>query len=345
MKFSPFQQVRRPEIVPIGTEETGIVYLLKRKALTPNENPVSRQELANNQRELSLIFFQAAKNLAETEGKSDEEAIALVFPQKNADGTVSDGLSIYKYLSPEQISRLIELQSVSADVPIKAATLLIRHRIAYPVILSERASAKETRLDVDPLWFPLQIGDRIKYDNLIVTVSDNADIGADSIKVESLPGNLDKKSVGFLLDFETGSEKIGTRKKGVPDALAPEERKEIIDVLTKSGMSVDQVRKTLDAINQALEDRAYGWSYNDTRNLLTEEQINAIHEFYQVEEGAIVADQVVEGKSQSSNPSKALPEASNNPVSTGERSTGDLPVVDVEMNDSQQNLLEISQSG
>jgi hypothetical protein len=105
VKKSPFSVSKKLEIVPVGTADSGVIYLLKRGGITPNESPVDLQEATRRQAEVTMILMQAVKGCAEKEGISQKEARERVFPTPR--------ISLYE-LVPIELAEALELFMVDA---------------------------------------------------------------------------------------------------------------------------------------------------------------------------------------------------------------------------------------
>ncbi|MBE9178595.1 hypothetical protein IQ268_08490 [Oculatella sp. LEGE 06141] len=213
-KALPFLVAPKTEIRAIGTPEVGIVHLLKRGGISPCENPVDLQEAGNRQAKVQLILQQAIKRLAQEEGISKSEARKRLFamPTKDAaDGSATDEEmpSLYDHLSADEAADLLNLREDTASTAIKAASLFIRHRVAYPVQLVVPAKATSTSLTVEPLSFAIADGQKIKFGYLKVEVDGAHEVGAEVVTIKSLAQNLADEAIGYLCEFETGKLMIG----------------------------------------------------------------------------------------------------------------------------------------
>lgn len=214
LKRSPFQSKKsqKMEYETIGSEATGVIYLLKRGGISPSENPQDVQEMIQRQAEATLIFLQGVRQLAERDGITTEQARERIFPTKTADGegevAVADEVDLYDVLDPSQAKNLILNQENAREVAIRAATLFIQNRLLYPIILTSEAKPKSTALSVEPLRFGVAIGNRFKFGNETIESKDEADFDSETIEVSAIPQTFEAGAVGFLLDA-TGREKVG----------------------------------------------------------------------------------------------------------------------------------------
>lgn len=245
MKRLPFLVQPKQEIVAIGSPEYGIIHLLKKGGISPNENPVDLQEAGTRQAKVQLMLQQAINRLAKEEGISKKEARQKLFkaPVKTAateaEGAaveVDDETSLYDHLSPEETLDLLNLREDTAKIAIVAATLFIRHRVAYPVQTVSSVRAKASNLAVAPLTFPISEGAKIAFKTCKVEVDGAQDYEAETIATKPIREALTDHEIGYLCN-ESGKYLIG----------------------------------------------AEDWTEDDTRNTMTEQLIADIYEFYQAE--------------------------------------------------------------
>ncbi len=365
MKKSPFSVNKKLEIVPVGSVDSGVIYLLRRGGITPNESPVDLQEATRRQAEVTMILMQAVKNCSEKEGISQKEARERVFPtprislydlvsvelaealelsmtdavqacilkddcdlahareklipnrartnfakyldpekaaafnaaieqaivqssspERSAqeakkliyeallrpDVEVVEEADLYDYLTPDQTTKLLNLQEDGRNTAIMAATLFIQKRLAYPVILTSEGKAKAVQLEIEPIRFPVCAGNAVRFGDYTAEIAGEVTYDSEILPIKALGQKL-PASVGFLLDI-SGREKIGDES----------------------------------------------WTIDDTKTYLTEQQIQAIFDFYQREVSGVEATPNQEGNLMTSLPSSEniLPKT---PL-IGETSTG-----------------------
>jgi hypothetical protein len=291
LKRSPFQskKVNTMQFKAIGSDETGIIYLLKRGGISPSENPQDVQEMIQREAEAALIFLQGVRQLSERDGITSEQARQLIFPTKTAEqkaleketglAVVVDEVDLYDVLDPAQAKNLILNQENAREVAIRSATLFIQNRLLYPIVLTKDVKAKATALSIEPLRFGIAIGNKFKFGDVTIESTEEADFDSESIDVSSMPQSFEAGSVAFLLDA-TGREKVGD----------------------------DQ------------------WTDEMTRKYLMEDQITLIYAFYQTEIGVkteVDDDGKTEGNSTSMTKSPSSSSTSIENPSTGEKSTGE----------------------
>lgn len=210
----PFLVAPKTEIVPIGDESTGVLYLEKKGDISPAENPVDLQKEGTRAARIQLILDRATRALMAKEGIKDYGAAYLRLmgaDTKNVDSD-SGGLTMYSYLSREEVEEMLSLRENRHEIAIKAATAMIRYRVAYPVKITADANPKKgatsASLEVEPLSFPLAKGDKIRVKYRVLTVAEYAEDGSEVLQVESLPEPIKADSVGYVLN-EKGKFMIG----------------------------------------------------------------------------------------------------------------------------------------
>lgn len=312
LKRSPFQSKKSKvmEFEAIGSEETGIIYLLKRGGISPSENPQDVQEMIQRQAEATLIFLQGVRQLAERDGITTEQARQLIFPTKTAEqealeketglAVVNDEVDLYDVLDPAQAKNLILNQENAREVAIRSATLFIQNRLLYPIVLTKEVKAKSTptSLAIEPLRFGVAIRNRFRFGDVTIESTEEADFDSESIEVTSIPQSFEAGSVGFLLDA-TGREKVGDEQ----------------------------------------------WTDEMTRKYLMEDQITLIYAFYQSEIGVKAEVNETEGNLTLTTKSPNSSNTSTENQSTGEKSTGESKAMGFGTNGSTVKTLATSPIG
>lgn len=207
-KFNPFGAPKKLEFAPVGSEETGVIYLLKRDRLKVKENPVDLQTADRRQALVIALQSEAAEKLAIEQKISEEEAIKWFFPQSINGTEVLPRAQLTRYLDTNQKTLYYEILGSSSS-KYKVATLFMQHRLGYHVTVSEPIKAQRADIEVEPLRWDIAIGEKIEFDGFRATVTKAADMGDERIYVEPLPQKLAKGAVGFLVDIDTNSKKIG----------------------------------------------------------------------------------------------------------------------------------------
>lgn len=314
LKRSPFQSKKsqKLEYEAIGTEETGVIYLLKRGGISPSENPQDVQEMIQRQAEATLIFLQGVRQLAERDGITTEEARQRIFPTKTAEeeeeekrtglAVVVDEVDLYDVLDPAQAKNLILNQENAREVAIRSATLFIQNRLLYPIVLTKDVKAKATELTIEPLRFGIAIGNKFKIEEVTIESKEEADFDSEAIDITAIPQSFEAGTVGFLLDA-TGRVKVGDEQ----------------------------------------------WTDEMTRKYLMEQQITLIYTFYQSEIGVKTKidgdDDGTEGNLTSMTKSLNSSSISTESRSTGEKSTGESKAMGFGTSGSTPKTLETSPIG
>lgn len=199
------------EVIPVGNESTGIIYLEKRGSLSVGEARDIDSIDAKRQK-AAIIASKLVKKISVDRGVTIAEAQELLSPTRSADGAteVDNSDVIYDYI--EDFTELNALSSIdSASVSIAVATLFIKKRVAFPVELTAPVPFNSTSISVASTHFPLQDGQVIRFGDCLVTAVGNYQPSdTDSIiRVQPVAENL-PVSVGFLYNNSTKSYVVGT---------------------------------------------------------------------------------------------------------------------------------------
>ncbi|MFN9557903.1 MAG: hypothetical protein ACK56B_04865 [Dolichospermum sp.] len=201
------------EIIPVGNENTGIIYLEKRGSLTTGESMDIGSIDAKRQR-AAIIASKLVKKISVDRGVTIAEAQELLSPTRSADGTseIDNSDVIYDYI--EDFTELNALSATdSTSVSIAIATLLIKKRVAFPVQLIAPVTFNSTSISVHPFQLTLQDKQVIRFGDCLVTVVGNYASCPDHesllVQVEPVTENL-PISTGFLYDKSTKSYVVGT---------------------------------------------------------------------------------------------------------------------------------------
>lgn len=188
----------RSEVIAIGDENVGIIYLEKRGFISVGERmEIDEYELSRNKAQIAAT--KLIKTIAEDKGISFEAAKELLSP-KPVDGvTVDNGDIIYDYAE-----RFAELQSLSAihsnTLAVAIATILIQYRAAYPVQIDYDAAINATALDIVPQSINFRNKQQIAFGSVKVTVKGNQSSDVSVIQVEPIEQPLAEGDIGFLVD-------------------------------------------------------------------------------------------------------------------------------------------------
>jgi hypothetical protein len=199
------------EVIPVGSESTGIIYLEKRGSLSVGEARDIDSIDAKRQK-AAIIASKLVKKISVDRGVTIAEAQELLSPTRSADGAteVDNSDVIYDYI--EDFTELNALSSIdSASVSISVATLFIKKRVAFPVELTASVPFNSTNISVAATHFPLQDKQVIRFGDCLVTVVGNyqpSDTGL-ILKVQPVAENL-PLCTGFLYNSLTKSYAVGT---------------------------------------------------------------------------------------------------------------------------------------
>ena len=324
MKLLPFVNKPLEEIEIVGNENTGLLYLVKRHGVTPNENPSDFQEQQKKQQKFLLKLTQRIKELAREEGVPVSEMRKRVMgaaapEEKSAEKEGSTAVEVvdtdeqqmFDYLDEDTAELLFNLQEDKANLAIRAATYMLQYRVVYPIVTLNNVVAGTKSLQIESPQAPIAAHTSIRFSpsrfaevvEMLVPTTDSGE----TLRIDELPFELKEGAVGFLCQ-------PGTRKLQVGYA---------------------------------------DWEEQDTRDSLSEEMIALLFNFYQKEAGIVAdfddtdgenSDEAVDGEE----PGNLL-SPSNEPLltipSTGETSTTDSNGSESETSGSTTKTLETSPVG
>lgn len=201
------------EVVPVGDELSGIIYLEKRGSLTVGE--ASAVDLIDSKRQkAAIIASKLVKKISVDRGVSIAEAQELLSPTRSAeDGVEVDNSSvIYDYI--EEFTELNSLSTIdAASVSIAVATLIIQKRVAFPVELLEPVAFNSTSIKIAPISFNLNDKQVIKFGDCLVIVNGNHEYSSEQdyllVNILPVPQNLEA-TVGFLYNKAEKKYLVGT---------------------------------------------------------------------------------------------------------------------------------------
>ena len=200
------------EILPIGDELSGIIYLEKRGSLTVGE--ASAIDLIDAKRQkAAIIASKLVKKISVDRGVTIAEAQELLSPTRSADGVEVDNSSvIYDYI--EDFTELNSLSAIdSASVSIAITTLLIQKRVAFPVELLAPVAFNAISIKIAPVSFYLKDKQVIKFGDCLVVVNGNHQpaVEEDYLTINVLPvsENLEA-TTGFLYSKGEKKYQVGT---------------------------------------------------------------------------------------------------------------------------------------
>lgn len=119
------------------------------------------------------------------------------------------GVDLYDYLEPEQAAVLVGMQDNARKIKLESATLFLRHRLAYPIVITEDANPRAGILKIEPLRFPVAIGNLFRIGDLMVEADDVGNFDEEELRIKPLSRRVLKDEVGFLMDVLTGMERLG----------------------------------------------------------------------------------------------------------------------------------------
>lgn len=223
LKKNPYQVASNIEIVPVvEVEPDHFIHFAKFGYLQPVVQPRDLKDLERKQYRITVLLFTAADELAEREGISSDEARQRFAPTKTADGNVVEPVNFLDYLNPEQRAEIVTLQQESQEIPQIVATLFTQYRMAHGLTVTETdegsGGLKQTKLQVDEPWFPLNQGDRFRFaDGTIIEIvsgysPESGLVGTRPLMRDILPGET-----AFLLETGSSEYKLGDPEWSLKD--------------------------------------------------------------------------------------------------------------------------------
>jgi hypothetical protein len=191
----------RSEVVAIGDENIGILYLEKRGFISVGERmEIDEYELSRSKAQ--IVATKLIKTIAKDRNISFEAAQELLSP-KPVDGVAVDNSDIvYDY-----VEEFAELQSLSAlnsnTLAVAIATIFIQNRAAYPIQIDYDAAINATALDIIPQSLHLKNKQQIAFGGFTghkVIIKGNQSSDVSVIQVEPIEQPLSEGDIGFLID-------------------------------------------------------------------------------------------------------------------------------------------------
>ena len=127
---------------------------------------------------------------------------------EKAKAEVADDL--YDHLTPEQAGSLVSMQDNARKIKLEAATLFLRYRLAYPVVITEDADTRAGLIKIQPLTFPVAVGNLFRFGDVTIEADDAVGYDSEQLPVKPLPRKILAGEVGFLMDVLTGIERFGS---------------------------------------------------------------------------------------------------------------------------------------
>ncbi|MFM6309328.1 MAG: hypothetical protein ACKPGB_13825 [Dolichospermum sp.] len=191
----------RSEVVAIGDENIGIIYLEKRGSVSVGERmQIDEFELSKNKAQ--IVATKLIKTIAKDKNISFEAAQELLSPKPVNGVAVDNSNIIYDY-----VEEFTELQSLSAinssSLAVTIATIFIQSRAAYPIQVDYDATIDATALDIIPQSINLKNKQQIAFGGLSgqkVIVKGNHGSDVSIIQVEPIEQPLTEGDIGFLVD-------------------------------------------------------------------------------------------------------------------------------------------------
>lgn len=225
---APIRKSRKSEIVAVGSEEIGFIYLEKRAHVTVGEREVIDEWEIKRQQGLTVID-KLLRKVASDRGITRTEAQNLVFPQQ-VEGVevVPEGENILLEY-PEEAEQLSLLNLPANKLKAIVATEFIKNRVAYPVELVEPAIINDEELAIAPSPFYLKNKEGIKFNSCLVTIKGNHDLEAEKIRVDPISESISSETIGYWYSHTNKKIVIGSPDWNYKDTSDLDER--LVDVI------------------------------------------------------------------------------------------------------------------
>ncbi|NEP57906.1 MAG: hypothetical protein F6K31_12925 [Symploca sp. SIO2G7] len=204
----PVLKKKKPSIVPIGSEETGYIYLQKRHHCVSGER-MEIDEYEIKQMQGQVVLDRLARKICEDKGVNRDYAMSLIFPKEDEVASQAEDEQNILLQYPEEMEQLVSLRIPANKLKAVVATVFIQRRVAYPVQLVKAAKLNQSGLAIAPAAFHIKDGAVIKFGSCLTTALLNHDLGAETLSVEEISESLAADTVGFLYDPSTQSEIVG----------------------------------------------------------------------------------------------------------------------------------------
>lgn len=186
----PFHKKPRVEIVPVGNENTGILYFKKIWGRTGSERSFV-DDLEFKQATTQLKLLKLARKISKDKNKTPDEVLELI-------STNSEDPILLDYLT--DIEELLELRNEERSFRDKIVTLFINERMAYPVSFSETQNKGAKSLDIEPTNGISQ-GSKIKVGSMVLELAQTYIEGYENlVVVEPLFSDIKAGSIGFQIN-------------------------------------------------------------------------------------------------------------------------------------------------
>lgn len=214
--FSSFGSLRLIPTPVLPLPDDRSIYFISTGSIDGNLCPLEFQdEEREKQGKISMILFAASRALAKEKGISPEDGRDLLFG-RNADGSPSAvAINPIDYMSYEEGQDYLRLVGDAANAKMGMVTRLLRHRVAFEIVVSQPCKAKSKQLFIKTPWYldkkAIQVGQCFKFPAFNVQVTEPYDPESESIGVTVLAGNLEPSAVGFLLKADNKTYEMGDR--------------------------------------------------------------------------------------------------------------------------------------
>lgn len=224
-KLNPVRKIPVPQVERIGNRFIGVINLLKRGMIMVDEDPDELQDGNAKRAAVQAILMEGQSRLAKERGISFDEAGELLSRSRveEVKPTETDGaivpandfhpvkeISIFDYLTVEEKTQWMSLVSDAKLTKLLVATIFMQSRFVFAFETVHRTSPGAEAIEIEPVDFPIQAGDRISIDGHEVQAASDLHPGQSVLKLISpLQYGVESQTTCHLLDFKTGKIKAG----------------------------------------------------------------------------------------------------------------------------------------
>lgn len=207
-------KVKKAEIVAVGTENHGYLYLQRLGYLKAGES-LEVKKYSTTKKQVTGVINAVIKGIAKDKDITREEASEYIFG-KEVDGTrvfPSDQDTVLSEYE-EELNELNKNEVPTLEIwNFVAKTIMggfyvqgnpepifVPGRLAYHVELLESVLINSEKIKIEELGYPLPDGTNIKFGDVILVVKGNHDSEVQDVVIEKSPGKIKDGEFGFLYD-------------------------------------------------------------------------------------------------------------------------------------------------
>lgn len=186
------QKKTLPEIIQVGNDESGYLYLAKTKSVTVGE----RQELSEHERRRGQGSVMASKLISQI---AREKSISLTEARNLLSGVDNlDNSPIIEEYAKEFYELSSFIGTADLDIKVAVAHIIIKNRVAYPIKIAVDGNINDKKLTVEPLTVNLTHKQGIRIGSVYVIIEGNYETDNTLVKTQPLPASIKAGVTGFL---------------------------------------------------------------------------------------------------------------------------------------------------